>query len=203
MNKSIRRKIVPRKPSDGILVQDCHFYDSVDGEDGGLLVMMPHLSSRSPDAVPFYHPQVAGLAFRYFSVYNEDYEKKSAEEAGLGIVQVNYLPLEIVDFAALPPGRPYWSQDSRTYRTALQLLSLLVKHGKAESAGASYVKRVHHDKIVPREVFQDLYVRLKEKYLWILQEWKESTDPLKHVFEVGQTTHAMPLSIKLIDYCCL
>lgn len=171
--RTVRRRLLPRKPSDGTLAQNCHFYESLHGADG-MLIMIPELSSRTPEAVPFYHPQVAGLAFLYFSSSN----------GSDGTLQIDYLPLEDVELGAILPGQPYWPSTSRTYRTALQLLSLIAKHGKARASSADYVKRIHHDKIVPREMYQDLYTEIKPKYIWILKEWKESTDPLKHLFEV-------------------
>lgn len=172
--RTVRRRLLPRKPSDGTLVQNCHFYESSHGADG-VLTMIPELSSPTPEAVPFYHPQVAGLAFRYFSSSNDSD----------GTMQIDYLPLEDVQLSTIPPGQPFWPPTSRTYRTALQLLSLIAKHGKARASSADYVKRIHHDKIVPREMYQDLYTEIKPKYVWILKEWKESTDPLKHLFEVS------------------
>jgi len=47
-----------------------------------------------------------------------------------------------------------------------------------------YVKRVHHDLLVDKSSFQDLYITLKNKYAKpLIQNWVESTDPQKHVFE--------------------
>ena len=164
--RSIRRKLMPRRPSDGTLLQDCYFYESFDLNDA-LLIMLPHLSTRTEEAVPFYHPQVAGLAFRYFDQarFQDDHE------LGPGLLQLDHLALEAPDIRSIPPGQAYWPGDSRTYRTALQLLSLITRHGKSRLVETSYVKRVHHDRIVPKVMFQDLYSVLKEKYVWILKEW--------------------------------
>ena len=47
-----------------------------------------------------------------------------------------------------------------------------------------YKKRVHHDILVDKREFQDLYISLKNKYAKLLiRDWIEATDPLKHVFE--------------------
>ena len=48
----------------------------------------------------------------------------------------------------------------------------------------SYKKRVMHDCIIPREEYQDLYLLMRERHKHLVGSWSESTDPLKHVFEV-------------------
>ena len=45
-------------------------------------------------------------------------------------------------------------------------------------------KRVIHDCLVPREIYQDLYLIMRERHKYLVDTWKEVTDPLKHVFEV-------------------
>jgi tRNASer (uridine44-2'-O)-methyltransferase len=188
ITRTIHRRILPRKPSDGTLEQGCYFYESLEGDEG-MLVMIPKLSSRDASSVPFYHPQVAGIAFRHRLCISAQMgtltSDTTPDESAQYNLQMHYLPLEAPGIASIEAGQPYWAENSRTYRTALQLLTLLAKHGKSQTTSSQYVKRVHHDHIVPREEFQDLYVKLKEKYLWILDAWKEVTDPLKHVFEVG------------------
>lgn len=47
----------------------------------------------------------------------------------------------------------------------------------------NYQKRVHHDVIIPKALYQDTYFKLKEKYKHWADEWPESTDPSKFVFE--------------------
>ncbi|KAM0211784.1 hypothetical protein ACHAPA_005702 [Fusarium lateritium] len=67
-------------------------------------------------------------------------------------------------------------------RIAYHLLQTIHKHGHGKAEG--YVKRVHHDIIVPREKFQDRYSELKNKHArTLVQSWLETTDPTKHVFE--------------------
>ena len=48
----------------------------------------------------------------------------------------------------------------------------------------NYKKRVLHDCLVPREVYQDLYLIMRERHKHLVDTWQEVTDPLKHVFEV-------------------
>jgi len=47
-----------------------------------------------------------------------------------------------------------------------------------------YKKRVIHDVIIPKILYQDTYYQLKQKYgkYWV-EHWPEDTDPQKHVFE--------------------
>ena len=49
----------------------------------------------------------------------------------------------------------------------------------------NYKKRVIHDCLVPREIYQDLYLVMRERHKHLIDTWKEVTDPLKHVFEVN------------------
>ena len=47
-----------------------------------------------------------------------------------------------------------------------------------------YQKRVHHDVLVDKSSYQDLYISLKNKYAhFLIENWAEATDPMKHVFE--------------------
>ena len=46
-----------------------------------------------------------------------------------------------------------------------------------------YKKRVLHDQIIPKVVYQDRYFQLKQKYMCWVDQWIEKTDASKHVFE--------------------
>jgi len=72
--------------------------------------------------------------------------------------------------------------DSRLYRTSLALLDTL--HRYLWGALTHYQKRVQHDVLIPREVYQDVYLKMRERHKGIVNTWREATDPLKHVFEV-------------------
>jgi len=71
----------------------------------------------------------------------------------------------------------------------LALLETLHRYGWG--AMTHYQKRVKHDCVIPRETYQDLYLVMRERYKYLVSGWKESTDPLKHVFEVMPTTDAL------------
>ena len=132
-------------------------------------MLIPRLSGPSPDAIPYYHPKVAGLAFEF------------TVSGSAALMVVHVLPLDLPKDGI----QIHYPPDSRTYRIALTLLNTLLRYGKGQDPDKKYVKRVHHDTLIRREQLQDLYLVLKEKYTWIINEWREQTDPLKHVFEVS------------------
>jgi tRNASer (uridine44-2'-O)-methyltransferase len=156
--RTLIRRLVPRNEKrDAPLNQTCAFYKSA---QKSLVVYTPH--SASPDALPFYHPKVAGIAHLH------EWDSSS----GQGTISVHFLHY---------PDDP--QQDPKLIRTAFHLLEILHKHGSSRATGG-YVKRVHHDVVVPRPRFQDRFAELKAKYARpIIESWAESTDPDKHVFE--------------------
>jgi tRNASer (uridine44-2'-O)-methyltransferase len=154
------RRLIPRNVLvDKPLDQSCLLYHGeYDSEIRSLVVYLPHISS--PSDSPFYHPTVRGIAFLHvFSPRSHD-----------GVVSIHY------SFFDSEPQSP--SLD----RTAQHLLAVLHKHGQGLAAG--YVKRVHHDAVLPQAVVQNTYARLKAKYARsLIATWVEATDPAKHVFE--------------------
>jgi hypothetical protein len=84
-----------------------------------------------------------------------------------GSVCINVLPIDALD--------------DRVIKVFKYLFMKLVKFGNGFSNG--YQKRVHHDIIVPKVQYQDLYADLKAKYGHWVSKWPEATDPSKHVFE--------------------
>ena len=111
--------------------------------------------------MPWYHPAVFHLAFRYLE----------GEQPTIRIEVVPRLdeqdPLDV---------------NARLYRTCLALLETVYRYGRGIST--NYRKRVHHDCLVSREEYQDLYLVMRERYKHLVGTWHENTDPLKHVFEV-------------------
>ncbi|CZT51192.1 related to tRNA (uracil-O(2)-)-methyltransferase [Rhynchosporium secalis] len=152
----IPRNILVDKP----LVQTCNFYKRVtdEGEVVSLVVYLPHISSASES--PFYHPAVHGIGFLH------SFDPRTMQ----GIVSIHY------SFFESEP------RSEKLQRTAMHLLAITHKHGQGSAAG--YVKRVHHDLIIPQARVQNTYARLKSKYARdLVQRWVEVTDPGKHVFE--------------------
>lgn len=160
--RTLVRKLIPRNERrDQPLDQTCTFHrsESTAAPTRSLVVYIPHVSS-APD-LPFYHPKVRGIAHLH------EWDPLQ----GSGSVSVHFLPFQLDDL-----------QDQKVRRTAYHLLEILHKHGHSSAAG--YVKRVHHDVVIPQARFQGRYARLKNKYArQLVEAWAESTDPAKHVFE--------------------
>ena len=155
------RTLIPRNARrDDPLHQTCTFHESADagGSVKSLVIYIPHASC---EEMPFYHPKVRGVA------HYHEWDPSTAS----GFVSIHFLPFP--DHAL---------QDTKLQRTAYHLLQAVHKHG--EGAVSGYVKRVHHDVVVPQARFQDRYALLKTKYAkQLIGSWAEKTDPLKHVFE--------------------
>ncbi|KAI0721287.1 hypothetical protein C8T65DRAFT_631227 [Cerioporus squamosus] len=168
--RNIHRKLLPRRPGrDAGLEQNCTLYASEIGDDDcpTTLVLTPIVEPGA--SLPYYHPTVHHLAFRYIP-------------AEIPVLRIEIVPL---------PGTPT-DLNSRMYRTCLALLDTLHRYGWG--ALTNYKKRVHHDCIIPREEYQDLYLVMRERHKHLVNEWQEVTDPLKHVFEdIGIATFLMLL----------
>ncbi|OSD03617.1 DUF1613-domain-containing protein [Trametes coccinea BRFM310] len=168
--QNTHRRLLPRRPGrDAGLDQHCTLYATEPGDADRpvLLVLTPIVG---PDAVlPYYHPAVRHLAFRYIPA------------------EVPLLRIEVVPLPSTPT-----DLNSRLYRTCLALLDTLHRYGWG--AVTNYKKRVHHDCVIPRETYQDLYLVMRERHKHLVNEWQEVTDPLKHVFEdIGIATFLMLL----------
>jgi tRNASer (uridine44-2'-O)-methyltransferase len=157
-SRNFHRKLLARRPGrDPSLEQHCTFYVTDGSQHISLLVLTPLTTPDSP--LPYYHPAVSHLAFRYIP---------NAES----MLQIDVVPL---------PNTPL-DINSRLYRTCLALLETVNRYGWG--AMTNYKKRMHHDTIIPREAYQDLYLTMRERHKHIIGKWQEETDPLKHVFEV-------------------
>ena len=153
---------------------------AVEGDhEASTLILTPVLDQTG--SLPYYHPQVFHIAFRYLpSPASEPHDDVGADSGAT-------LQVEVVAFHGVP-----LDPNSRIYRTCLALLETLHRYGWG--AMTSYKKRVKHDCIVPREEYQDLYLLMRERHKHLVGTWKESTDPLKHVFEVRSAGTSSPFS---------
>ncbi|KAL3954939.1 hypothetical protein ACCO45_010502 [Purpureocillium lilacinum] len=100
-----------------------------------------------PCRAPLYHPKVRGIAHLH--------EWDPAQ--GLGSISAHFLPFQQGDL----------DDNQKLRRMAYHLLEILHKHGQGGVSG--YVKRVHHDVVIPQPSSST--------------RGPESTDPGKHVFE--------------------
>lgn len=164
MDKILIRKLIPRNTlRDNPLDQTCLLYHASEPGEArrSLVVYIPHLTS--PSDMPFYHPSIQGLAFLH--------EWNASSDEGTISIHFHFFD-----------DHSESNESLKLARTGLNLLSVLHKHGEGSKAG--YVKRVHHDTIVPQAVVQNTYAKLKAKYArHLLETWAEVTDPTKHVFE--------------------
>ncbi|KAJ5895815.1 tRNA (uracil-O(2)-)-methyltransferase [Penicillium subrubescens] len=181
--RTVIRKLIPRNQNiDRPLVQTCHFYKSKtsssrDDEDHSnddqpserqrvLTMFLPHIESQ--DDVPFYHPQLRGLATLYDV-------QSSQEGVKSGTMSVHFLP-----FSSDIPERL-----ERTLHLLLNFYVRLTRGAKGTTTNEITGKTSSSkDNLVPRHLAQNTYARLKNIYAADLCEnWAESTEPSKHVYE--------------------
>jgi tRNASer (uridine44-2'-O)-methyltransferase len=177
--RTVIRKLIPRNQNiDKPIVQTCHFYKSQtasagsdDGEHANnsqrlqrssvLTVTLPHIDSQ--EDVPFYHPQLRGLATLY------DFQGSNT-----GIMSVHFLP-----FSSDIPDRL-----ERTLHILLNFYVRLTRGAKDKPATEDTSTGSSKDNVVPRHMAQNTYARLKTLYAADLCEnWAENTEPSKHVYE--------------------
>lgn len=183
--KVIIRRMIPRNTlRDKPMLQTCLFYTSTEAHDddagntpragigdelvhSSLVIYLPHVDSAAE--MPFYHPMVQGVAFLH----------EWQPMAGTGTLSMHF---SFFPPAAIKPELEARGSRPILFRVALNLLNTVHKHGRGQASG--YVKRVHHDQLVPQARVQDRYTRLKEKHARrLVDTWQETTDPAKHVFE--------------------
>ncbi|KAI0305739.1 hypothetical protein B0F90DRAFT_1624965 [Multifurca ochricompacta] len=173
--RNIHRRLLPRRPTrDSGLNQHCTLYaphlPDVESLHPNVLVLTPVLPPGG--CLPYYHPTVTHLAFRFVT----------STSSTLATLRIEAIPLP---GTSLDPG-------ARLYRTCLALLETLHRYGWG--ALTQYKKRVIHDVLVPRETYQDFYLIMRERHKGLVNDWHEVTDPLKHVFEdIGIATFLMLL----------
>lgn len=172
------RRLVPRNPfKDYIINQTClvlalNDADSIKGnnsndnkEESIFVVYIPHIDNA--DDCPYYLPPVRAVGLYY--------DKNSKN------LSLNYLPFKYTDLQAMDDFKQL-DVNSRTIRIAFRLLQTAMKHSKGVMNG--YEKRVQHDLVVSKVLFQNRYITLKKKYSqFLIDNWQENTDPKKHVFE--------------------
>ncbi|OBT74140.1 hypothetical protein VF21_06271 [Pseudogymnoascus sp. 05NY08] len=154
------RSLIPRNPLvDKPMDQTCLIYSQKgEIETKSLVIYLPHF--KSPSESPFYHPAVHGIAFLH--TFNSESQQ--------GQVSIHY------SFFDSAP------KTEAVQRTSLHLLRILHKHGNGLLNG--YVKKVHHDVVLPQAKTQQTYAKLKTMYAKdLITSWVEVTDPAKHVFE--------------------
>ncbi|CUS24404.1 LAQU0S16e00936g1_1 [Lachancea quebecensis] len=153
------RRIIPRNPyKDAIINQTCLVLNSTGNSETSLIVYTPHLDSK--ELCPFYIPHVKAVAILLHQSQ----------------LSVHYVPFTDSDVPEIQ------DESERVVRTARRLLQTALKHSHGVKLG--YEKKVAHDVVVDKVLFQDRYISLKKRYSrFLVDNWAESTDPTKHVFE--------------------
>ncbi|KIY48414.1 DUF1613-domain-containing protein [Fistulina hepatica ATCC 64428] len=203
----LTRRLLPRRPErDASVDQHCTLYSTGSSQllkNGTGNAVVGHSEQKNVtdtlvltpvvppgSTLPYYHPAVYHFAFRYLRVPEPTEEvvgSSTSDPIDSGSYVHNRLRIEVQPL----PGTPSDPQ-SRLYRTSLALLDALHRYGWGMLN--SYQKRVFHDVHVPREAYQDLYLVLRARHRGLVDTWKESTDPLKHVFEdISIATYLMLL----------
>ncbi|CCL98968.1 uncharacterized protein FIBRA_00976 [Fibroporia radiculosa] len=159
--RSVHRRLLPRRPGrDAGLEQHCTLYSTAVAEDQPVSVLVLTPIPNDGGSLPYYHPAVFHLAFRYI------------------VDETPVLRIEVVPLPSTPT-----DVDSRLYRTCLALLETLHRYGWG--ALTNYKKRVVHDFIVPREPYQDLYLVMRERHkhldvgiaTFLMLLWKDMYSP--------------------------
>ncbi|GKZ72919.1 tRNA(Ser) Um(44) 2'-O-methyltransferase [Aspergillus niger] len=181
LTRTVVRRLIPRNPNlDRVMDQTCHFYEhineSTDTNEESinryLAVYTPHITSK--EDIPFYHPLLRSLAFLY------DYNTNNTSEPSPnpGTMSIHFL---------LFPNEPIQNRLERTLQALLTIQIRLARGtrltGKPEG-GSGGSQNPAKDNVIPQHLVQNTYTRLKAKYAAELcQNWVESTEPSKHVFE--------------------
>lgn len=119
----MHRRILARNPNrDAALEQICVYYATSPSDSPSLVTLTPRLEPEQE--IPFYHPRVIQLAFRYITATSGN------------LLSIYILPLE-------SEGAAHEDPTSRLYRTCLALLETISKRGWGKITG--YKKRVVHD----------------------------------------------------------
>lgn len=189
LNRKIRRKLLAKRPGrDDSMEQGCLFYSKptciqsrnqdksktseVDGQStrtDHLVILIPDV--KSIDEIPYYHPELKRLAFRYSSSSPDSDDDTISSVANHTLGPPN--PLDITSQApsTAPPASKVYGQISihllpfseqastwktnpkdipieqllpnRLYRTCLHLSEIVNKHGKGKLVG--YKKKGVHD----------------------------------------------------------
>ncbi|KAK9383825.1 uncharacterized protein V2V93DRAFT_362815 [Kockiozyma suomiensis] len=163
-SRRILRVLVPRNPNkDDSMIQSCLLFQS---EGSSSILYAPHLKDES--STPYYHPAVSGICLHYI---------KDRDSKALGELRLYYRHFPSSDSKIQTS-----SISNRLERTALRLITTAYRHSTGTMNG--YEKRVHHDVVVDKVAFQNRYIELKNKHArFLVDNWVESTDPKKHVFE--------------------
>ncbi|ORX49870.1 DUF1613-domain-containing protein [Hesseltinella vesiculosa] len=163
--ESIQRDLIPkRKTKDTLFQENVLYFEQTDGNGDmeSRVEYHPQLQENQP--LPFYYPKVQAYGFTY---------RSKALEKDSGMLRLVIKPLEDATKAAL---------DQKMRQGLEAIFHRLFKW--CIQARLGYKKKAHHDSLVPKEVYEATYHRIKSKYAeHLVLTWPEKTDPKKFVYE--------------------
>ncbi|KAE8210711.1 hypothetical protein CF326_g10006, partial [Tilletia indica] len=124
-------------------------YDSDKGEEsrGGISGVRARLRPAKEDEVPFYHPKVRAIAFRFIPTQTNSSDgqttpspNEATSQGPFGTIRIDICPFSLPETTG--SNHPY-PPTHRLTRTTLSLLNTL--HAHTWGHAHAYVKRVHHD----------------------------------------------------------
>lgn len=157
IQRTILRKILPKQPE-----KDCEIIQRICiiTENDKMTVEHDALDGfnelQLPEKLPYFYPKFK--KFRY--VYNDS-------QVSIDVIPFNGMESLVSEFRMI------------------QIWTRIIKHLHRFGRGMrdGYQKKVHHDLLVPKIAYQDLYYTLKQKYKHWVVDWPEETDPAKFVYE--------------------
>ncbi|KAI5778696.1 hypothetical protein EDC01DRAFT_712265 [Geopyxis carbonaria] len=189
--RTLVRRFAPRNPQrDAEATQTAVFLSATDPDPAAgireLVVLLAH--ERAAEDVPYYLPCVAATAFLLSpaAVSTSTVSTSPISSASLSNAETPAAdtPASAANYTITLLYAPFPTAPitPRLSRTALHLLTRASKLAHGVETG--YTKRVYHDLLVAREVFQTRYVAMRARHApRLVAGWREKTDPGKHVFE--------------------
>ena len=174
---SYKRRVYPKDYLRKAEVDDCVTHHLLENR----LVYRPYIPNNDPTQLAYFYLQAYAFSFELTgcpSLLDEWKEASENESSSASAV----LPQYPVVFKVVPFESSELHSMSKLEKVAAFYVKCLNKWDKSFRAGG-YKKRVYHDVVVPLDLFTSHYRRLKIKFGHWVEEWEESTDPQKFVFE--------------------
>ncbi|CAO3621943.1 unnamed protein product [Cunninghamella blakesleeana] len=166
--ETIARQLIPkRKSKDPLLIETVSYFENniKDGYEGRV-IYKPCV--KSIDELPFYYPKVMAYSLKY-TLSNS---KLSSDPSG--ILQLQLLTSQYEEKPVI--------NDLKMQYALKTIIHKLFKWCIQSRIG--YIKKAHHDSIIPKDDYLKKYNEIKAKYAdVIVSNWTEKTDPKKFVYE--------------------
>jgi len=174
---SYKRRVYPKDYLRKAEVDDCvtHYLHE------NRLVYRPYIPDNDPSKLAYFYLQAHAFTFELLDSPTLQEEVDTMSETGAASGP-DVLPQHRVVLKVIPFEISELHSTSKLEKVAAFYVKCLNKWDKSFRAGG-YKKRVHHDVVVPLDLFTTHYRRLKVKFSHWVEEWEESTDPQKFVFE--------------------